>query len=49
MRLVAGQLGTGKTGTSPGVLSHPSNFEGQLEQHWDSPVPTPVPKPNKLI
>jgi hypothetical protein len=29
MRLVAGQLGTDRTETSLGVLSCPSNFEGQ--------------------
>jgi hypothetical protein len=31
MRLVAGQLRTGRTGTSSSALSRPSNFEGQLE------------------
>jgi hypothetical protein len=30
MCLVAGQLGIGRTWTSPGILSRPSNFEGQL-------------------
>jgi hypothetical protein len=30
MCLVAGQPGTSKIGTSPNVLSRPSNFEGQL-------------------
>jgi hypothetical protein len=30
IRLVAGQLRTGRTGTSSVVLSRPSNFEGQV-------------------
>jgi hypothetical protein len=49
MCLVAEQLGTDMTSTSLDVLSHPSNFEEQLGQHWNSIVSTPDPEPNNLI
>jgi hypothetical protein len=41
--------GTARTGSSPDVLSRPSNFEGQQGTTQDSTVPTLDPEPNNLI
>jgi hypothetical protein len=41
--------GTARTGSSPDVLSRPSNFEGQQGTTHDSTVPTLDPEPNNLI
>jgi hypothetical protein len=41
--------GTARTGSSPDVLSRPSNFEGQQGTTLDSTVPTLDPEPNNLI
>jgi hypothetical protein len=41
--------GIARTGSSPDILSRPSNFEGQQGTTLDSPVSTLDPEPNNLI
>jgi hypothetical protein len=41
--------GTARTGSSPDVISRPSNFEGQQGTTQDSTVQTLDPEPNNLI
>jgi hypothetical protein len=50
-RLTRGVFGCGttRTGSSPDVLSRPSNFEGQQGTTLDSTIPTLDSEPNNLI